>query len=126
MIENLLDIQLLDITSLSSSEPRSKFSKEEIDGLANNYLTAGGNVKPILVQRIDLESFEVVFGHLEYYAAVRAREINDDFELIRGIVANKDNQSLLQQQYNLYDSTETSSANTTVSSAGIDGQRSPL
>lgn len=122
MIENLLDIQLFDIVSLSSSEPRSKFSKKEIDDLAHNYLEAGGNVKPILVQRIDLENFEVVSGHLEYYAAVRAREINDDFELIRGIVAKKDNQALLQQQYNLYDSTETSSVSTTVSSSVIDSQ----
>ncbi|MGB2924806.1 MAG: hypothetical protein WBB82_05865 [Limnothrix sp.] len=122
MIENLLDIQLLDIVSLSSSEPRSKFSKEEIDDLANNYLEAGGNVKPILVQRIDLENFEIIFGHLEYYAAVRAREINDDFELIRGIVTKKDNQALFQQQYNLYNSTETNSVSTTVSGVGIDSQ----
>lgn len=99
MPQKLLKIQLLDITSLSSRKPRSLFSKSEIDKLAHVFLQVGGNVNLILVKRCGLEDFEVVEGHLEYYAAVRAREINDTFERINGVIVDKDNEYLLQEQH---------------------------
>lgn len=99
MLESILETHLLDIVSLKSSVARSSFSKEKIDQLASNLLKAGGNIRPILVKRVDLEEFEVLQGHLEHYAAVRAREIDDDFELIRGIILSKKNEELILQQY---------------------------
>ena len=99
MLENLLKIQLIDILSVDSPEPRSGFSKDKIEALANSFLTVGGNSQPILVQRLDFDSFTVVSGHLEYYAAVRAREINDDFEMINAIIITSENEVQIKHQY---------------------------
>lgn len=99
MLESTLKIQLLDIVSLNSDEARSLFSKKVIDDLANSFLKTGGNLKPILVKRIDFESFQVIEGHLEYYASVRAREIDDDFEMVSGIILTDTNNDLILEQY---------------------------
>ncbi|MBV5260473.1 hypothetical protein FLX56_18845 [Synechococcus moorigangaii CMS01] len=98
MPQNLLKIQLLDITSLASQKPRSLFLKEDIDQLADTFLKIGGNTHLILVERAGLDEFEVVEGHLEYYAAVRAREIDDAFERINGVILDENNRQLIQAQ----------------------------
>lgn len=99
MLESVLETHLLDIGSISSSVARSTFTKANIDQLAQNFLQTGGSIRPLVVKRTDLEEFAVVHGHLEFYAAVRAREIDDDFELIRGIILNKKNEALILKQY---------------------------
>ncbi|ANV86386.1 hypothetical protein [Picosynechococcus sp. PCC 7117] len=110
MLENLLKIQLIDILSVDSPEPRSGFSKDKIETLANSFLTVGGNSQPILVQRLDFDSFTVVSGHLEYYAAVRAREINDDFEMINAIIITPENEAQIKHQYDYLNTVQESSA----------------
>ncbi len=106
MPEKLLNFQLIDIVSTQSPEPRSKFSTEEIETLAQNFLKTGGNITPLIVKRISLEEFEVVEGHLEFYAAKRAREIDKFFEMIRAIILDKKNEEGVRDQLKLIGSNQ--------------------
>ncbi len=100
MLKNLLDFQLIDIVSTQSPVASSHFSTDEIEALANNFLKAGGNIHPLIVKRVGVEDFEVVEGHLEFYAAKRAREINKYFEMVRAIILDKKNQDDVLEQFN--------------------------
>ncbi|MEB3160424.1 MAG: hypothetical protein VKL20_03055 [Synechocystis sp.] len=92
-------IQSIDIVSVKSAIPRSDFSSEEIDFLANNYLKCGGNISPIIVEIAGLDEYQVVEGHLEFYAAKRAREIDKFFELIRAIILDSQNHDDVLNQF---------------------------
>jgi hypothetical protein len=100
MIKDLLDFQLIDIVSIQSPIAEFHFSPDEIEKLAHNFLAAGGNIHPLLVKRLSPEEFEVVEGHLEFYAAKRAREINKYFEMIRAIILNDKNRKSVLEQLN--------------------------
>jgi hypothetical protein len=99
-MKNLLDFQLIDIVSTYSSVSCSDFESEEIEKLARSFLTSRGNISPLIVKRVNHKDFdfEVIEGHLEFYAAKRAREIDKFFELIRAIILDKQNaQNILAQ-----------------------------
>ena len=66
----------VDIESLTSSMPRSHYSENDLDKLANQLLETEGLIKPLVLKKSGFEKYEVVNGHLEYYAAVRASEKN--------------------------------------------------
>ncbi len=68
---------LVDVKSISSKTPRSHFSEDELETLAQSILNAGGLLaEPLLLKQTGAESYEVLAGDRAYYAAVRAREIN--------------------------------------------------
>jgi hypothetical protein len=99
MLNSLFDYQSIDIVSLVSSEPRSAFNPETIEKLANGFLALGGNIKPLIVEAISLDEFQILYGHLEYHAAIRAMAIDDSFEMVKGIIVNNKNKSLIIEQY---------------------------
>ena len=66
---------LVDVKSITSKAPRSKFNVDEIETLAQSILTAGGLLSPLLIKETGVDSYEILAGDREYYAAVRAREI---------------------------------------------------
>ncbi len=67
---------LVDVKSISSKTPRSHFSEDELEALAQSILNVGGLLTPLLLKQTGAESYEVLAGDRAYYAAVRAREIN--------------------------------------------------
>jgi predicted nucleic acid-binding OB-fold protein len=67
---------LVDIKSITSKVPRSEFKVDDIEALAQSILTAGGLLSPLLLKQTGVDSYEVLAGDHEYYAAVRAKEIN--------------------------------------------------
>ena len=69
----MIRFELVDVKDISSSVPRSHFSEATIDQLAELILACGGLVKPLVLKRTGLESFEILEGHLEYYAAAKAK-----------------------------------------------------
>lgn len=60
----------------SSSVPRSEFSEKELENAALLILEMEGVVNPPIILRTGLTSYEMVDGYFEYYAALKAREIN--------------------------------------------------
>jgi len=72
----MITFSLVDVKSITSNVPRSNFTEADLDNLADMILESGGLIKPLLVKVTGAESYTVVDGHLEYYAAVRAKEKN--------------------------------------------------
>lgn len=70
----MIKCYFVDVKSISSTIPKSKFKKAEIDRLADAILAADGLLRPLILQQTDVEKYTVVEGHREYYAAVRAKE----------------------------------------------------
>ena len=66
---------MVDIDSITSSVPRSRYSEADLDRLADQLLEEG-LLKPLILKKSGFETYEVIAGHLEYYAAVRASEKN--------------------------------------------------
>ncbi|MBK1989587.1 hypothetical protein A0J48_018950 [Sphaerospermopsis aphanizomenoides BCCUSP55] len=74
----------MEIDGVTSNIPRSEFDEADLDILADSILESGGILKPLLLKKIGFEKYEVIGGHFEYYAAVRAREKNPN----RGEIVN--------------------------------------
>lgn len=74
----MINFSLVDVKSITSEVPRSNFSEADLDSLANIILESGGIIRPLVVKAKarGAETYIVVDGQFEYYAAVRAREIN--------------------------------------------------
>lgn len=67
---------LVDVVSIKSKKTRSSFPEEHIEKLARSIVDSGGLLKPLILSQVDLESYEVISGDLEFFAAQRAREID--------------------------------------------------
>ena len=101
MLQSILGIKFVDIVSVHTSASRSGFSQDEIEKLARNFLLSGGSTKPLIVRRINEEEFDVIEGHLEFYAALRAKEIDDNFEMIQAIILDSKNEKAVIEQVDL-------------------------
>lgn len=97
-----LPTSLVAVKKISSSVARSSFPAEEIEKAAHLIIDVEGTINPIILRRTSLESYEVVNGHFEYYAAVRAREISPlKGEMIQAIILEPENEKALLDQVNL-------------------------
>lgn len=72
----MTEYYLVDVKSIQSTTPRSKFKVDQLETLAQSILETGGLLSPLLLKQTGPESYEVLAGDLEYYAAVRAKEID--------------------------------------------------
>jgi hypothetical protein len=68
---------VIPLSLIKSTVPRSHFSEELINKLAEQSLKVGGVVRPAIIKRVDLNSYEVVHGFLAYYVGMRAQEIDE-------------------------------------------------
>ena len=96
-----LTTSLVDINTIHTTQERSLFSESELEKLANLMLQTGGIIQPLIVKKTGLEQYKVMEGHFEYYAAVKAQEINDDFEMIRAFIIPDEKENLIQEQVKL-------------------------
>ena len=70
----MIEFSLVDVKEISSNALRSQFEEDRINNLADSILESGGLLRPLILKQVSIDEFQVVKGHLEYYAAVRARE----------------------------------------------------
>lgn len=97
-----LPTKIIPVKKISSTVARSSFPAEEIEKVANLILEVEGIINPIILRRTGLESYEVVEGHFEYHAAVRAREISLlKGEMIQAIILEPENEAVLLEQVEL-------------------------
>jgi len=95
----LLSPEFVLVKEITSNVPRSEFSELDLEQAARLILKAEGTIKPLVVRTIGWESYEVVDGHFEYYAAVRAKEINPrDGERIGAFIIEGDKADVLEEQ----------------------------
>ncbi|WP_353931481.1 chromosome partitioning protein ParB [Okeanomitos corallinicola TIOX110] len=67
---------LVDVKDIVSDFPRSNFDEVELQKIAELIIESGGLIKPLVLKQSGAESYTVIEGHLEYYAAVTAKEKN--------------------------------------------------
>ena len=76
MVETMVEYYLVDVKSIQSTAPRSQFRVDDLETLAQSILASGGLLSPLLLKQTAAEQYEVLAGDREYYAALRAKEIN--------------------------------------------------
>jgi ParB-like chromosome segregation protein Spo0J len=86
----MLLTKLLETEYISSNRRKEEFSETEIEELAGKILLANGVINPIVVKQVGPLSYAVVEGHFEFYAALRAKEINPGFEEIQVFILTDD------------------------------------
>jgi len=96
LLTSSIDLDTITPPAVSSSQ----FPTHQVENLANLFLKAGDTVSPILVRKISPIAFEVLKGHFEYYAAIKAQEIDEQFTAIRAYVVPTDLESTILEQYN--------------------------
>jgi len=95
----MIKFLMVDVESVTSSVSRSEFSKSNLEILADMILESGGILKPLVLKKIGFEKYEVVDGHLEYYAAVRAREKNpSEGEMVNALIISPENEEAVVKQ----------------------------
>ncbi len=92
---------LVDIDKITSPIKRSHFSEADLEKLAQLILQLNGIVQPLVVKEVSLEKYEVIEGDFQFYGALKAWEIDDDFEMIRAFIVNEQENKLVEQQINL-------------------------
>ncbi|MCC5615527.1 hypothetical protein LC605_10685 [Nostoc sp. CHAB 5836] len=117
-----LSTSLVAVKKITPSKPRSNFADDDIEQAAQLILESEGVINPIVVRRTSLQSFEVVDGDFEYYAAARAREIDiRKGEMIGVFIIESENEETLTKQVKFFRKSKDPIANNvSVSSDGIE------
>jgi hypothetical protein len=92
---------LVDIDKINSQVKRSTFSEVELEKLAQLILQLNGIVQPLVVKEIGLEKYEVLEGDFQFYGALKAWEIDDNFEMVRAFIVNDKESTLVTKQLKL-------------------------
>ena len=95
----MIKFYFVDVKAIQSNVPRSNFSEEQIEQLADMILESEGVLNVILLTQTGINSYNVLVGDLEYYAAVRAKEKNPrQGEMINAVIVQPSNQEILLKQ----------------------------
>ena len=98
----MVDFFLVETKLISSSQAASNFSQSEIDKLAKLILDTDGLLRPLILKEVSFEQYEVVSGHLEYHAAVRAKEKDAlKAEMVNALVIKAEKEKAAVQQAQL-------------------------
>lgn len=89
---------LVDIESITCDEPRSKFAIEQVNELAQSIAAIGSLIRPLTLEATSRQTYRLISGALEYYAAVRASEINPDIEMVDAFVVEPEQIAKVQEQ----------------------------
>lgn len=99
----MIKFYFVDVRAIQSNVPRSNFSEEQIEQLADMILECEGVLNVILLTQIGINNYRVLAGDLEYYAAVRAKEKNPrQGEMINAVIVQPQNQEVLLKQAELF------------------------
>ncbi|MDJ0510777.1 MAG: chromosome partitioning protein ParB [Crocosphaera sp.] len=96
-----MDFFLIDVDTIKCSVPYSQIKNYEkkIDILANLILDSEGIINPIFVKKIGSNSYELVYGEIEYYAMVKVCKINPEKgEVIAAFIIEEKEQELVKTQ----------------------------
>ncbi|EIJ43609.1 hypothetical protein BegalDRAFT_2774 [Beggiatoa alba B18LD] len=96
---NRLSPSIVLVKKIHCAIPRQQFAVELIETAAELILKLGGVITPLILRRKGADEYELEHGALEYYAALRAKELNlQQGESINAyIVDDHDERSLLAQ-----------------------------
>lgn len=96
LLTSIIDIDTIQAKS-SPFDPAQKAT--QIEALANTIIDLGGLVNVPVVQQIGVDEYELISGFLEYYAYLKAHELNPRLpDRITVFVSNTKNQAAIRQQ----------------------------
>jgi hypothetical protein len=89
----------VDVKNITCDIPPSNFLDDALSSLADMIIESGGIIRPLILKTTGLETYTVVDGHFEYYAAVRAREKNPrQCEMVNAFVISPKNEDEIFKQ----------------------------
>lgn len=95
----MISFSLVDVKNITSEISRSSFPETVLDQIAEMILESGGLIKPLVLKVTGAESYTVVDGHFEYYAAIRAREKNPHKgEMVNAFVISPKSENIVAKQ----------------------------
>ncbi|MEB3123625.1 MAG: hypothetical protein VKL41_20685 [Snowella sp.] len=95
----MTEFATVDVKCITSDVSRSTFSEQDIEKLADSILKNDSLLRPLILKQTGIENFVVLDGHLEFYAAVRAREKNPrQAEMINSFVISPKDESTVNEQ----------------------------
>jgi hypothetical protein len=94
----MTELLRVEIESVNSSQSRSSFSEADLDLIADRILESGGLLKPLVLKKIGFEKYDVVDGHFEYYAAVRACEKNPHVAEVNAVIISPESEGAVVKQ----------------------------
>lgn len=98
-----MEFYLVDIKDITSDVPRSQFNPSDIESLADAILETIGLIRPLILKQLLIDKYTVVEGHLEYYAAVRAKEKNPrQAEMVNALVVPAQMEDAVKKQAQLF------------------------
>lgn len=105
------DFRQVDVKAIVADSQRSDFSEEDINKLADAILANEGIIRPLVLKRSGIDSYILIDGHLEYYAAVRAREKNPRLgEVVNSLIVNPKKEAAVEIQLSVLNSLVASSS----------------
>lgn len=111
----MINFLLLDVKNINSHVSRSNFAETDLENLADTIIESGGIIKPLIVKQVGIDSYKVVDGHFEYYAAVKAREKNPrKGEMINAFVVVPKLEELIIRQAEIIKGNELDSSASTI------------
>jgi hypothetical protein len=82
---------------------KQQFSAEKLERAAQLIIDIEGIISPIIVRREGVEHYRLIHGEFEYYAAMRAREIDSiRGESIDAYIVDAENQKTIEQQIQVF------------------------
>lgn len=112
---------IIDLDSIKLKKPpfTPTDKSTQIEALANTIIELGGLVNVPVVQQISVDEYELISGYLEYYAYLKARELNSSMpDRMTVFVSNNKNKVAIRQQLEILDvieDTKQDSSQTTTS-----------
>jgi len=95
----MIEFFTVDVVTITSHRSRSEFDASLIEDLSEQILKTGGLVRPLVLKQTGIESFEVVEGDLEFFAAVRAYEKDPrKAEMVNALVLKPESQETVLAQ----------------------------
>ncbi|MBJ7295822.1 MAG: chromosome partitioning protein ParB [Dolichospermum sp.] len=95
----MMKFYTVDVKNITCDVPHSSFDNHVLDSLADMIIESGGIIRPLILKPTGLETYTVVEGNLEYYAAVRAKEKNPrQCEMVNAFVISPKNEETISQQ----------------------------
>ncbi|MEA5511648.1 chromosome partitioning protein ParB [Crocosphaera sp. UHCC 0190] len=96
-----MDFFLVDVDTINCTIPYSEIKDNEmiVNRLANIILESGGIVNPLFVKKLGFDSYELVYGDVEYYAAVKASQIDPrKGEMIAAFIIKDEQKDAIKRQ----------------------------
>lgn len=100
----MVDFFLVETKLIHSTKPASDFDLSVVNKLAQLILDANGLMRPLVLKKTGFEQYEIVSGHLEYYAAVRAKEKEpQQAEMVNALVIDSEEEMTAVRQTQFLD-----------------------